>query len=100
MITINCKRCEGTGLEPPRHDKPCIHPKCKEGQVPVEHDTPLDPDFPDTEDGRLVQRLCNIETLTDWEIKFCNSVTQWVMSSQGLSAGQRQKIDEILEVKE
>jgi len=99
MQKMNCKRCAGTGLEPPLHDKDCVNPKCKEGQVPMpgHKPSPAAKAFPDTDDGNLARDLCDIEDMTDWEINFTNSIAEQVDRDEPLTPKQRKKIMEVLE---
>ena len=96
MRTVNCPVCAGTGLRMPLCDAPC--PTCKDGQVELETRTeePKD-EFPRTADGGLVKKLNDLENLSNWEIGFCNKVTNQVVDLKlPLSPGQRVKLKEIL----
>ena len=95
-MKVNCDKCNGTGLRMPLCDAGC---NACGGSGQVEHvasSKPNEPTFPDTEDGRLVKALCDRESLSDWEIDFCNSVTEQVVDKERpLTERQRAKIREI-----
>jgi hypothetical protein len=55
----------------------------------------LDP-LPDSENGRLVAKLLDIEDLNDWETNFTVSVEKQVRAGRMLSLKQRNKIEQIL----
>jgi hypothetical protein len=93
-----CPECKGTGLKMPLCDSDC--PDCGgEGQVEVEPHKYDDHEYewPDTEDGRQLQLLNDKDNLSDWEITFCNGVTDWVLKQdRSLTGKQLETIKKIL----
>ena len=93
-----CPKCGTTGLTGAWMDEEC--PKCGGGgfiaSEPKEAPGGRDRPFPATPDGRLVERLCDLEDLSGWEGKFTVSVEERVMAGRDLTLVQRTKAEEIL----
>jgi RecJ-like exonuclease len=92
-----CPNCDGLGLVGKTLGEDC--PECKgsgmvTAELPQRH---CQPKFPDTEDGRLVEQLCELESLSDWEIGFVESLATQVQEGRSLSGPQRDKGQQILQ---
>lgn len=94
-MKVKCSDCGSTGLAGTRMDRDCE--RCG-GTGQVERPPPPSaPEWPDTHDSRLVEALCDMEELTDWEIQFAETVVGMVFNNIPLSSRQRTKAGEILE---
>ena len=97
-MRIQCDQCEGLGIVGVWLDKSCE--KCG-GRGTVDGDPPkrtsIHPVFPDTEDGRMAKKLCDIESyLSEWETGFVNSIADQVIEGNELTDDQKAKARQII----
>ena len=97
-MRIECEKCKGLGLIGDLLDTDCS--KCG-GRGTVDGDPPkrtsIHPVFPDTEDGRMAKKLCDIEGyISEWETGFVNSIADQVLEGNELTDDQKAKARQII----